>query len=99
MEYWLNLYHDLSTDRWHPMFWRESPRPSYQRGDSRRLKSGGHHTAGFSTETDALMFLTKVMIPDFTKNGFTENGIVHFLPDMQGNHIDAMIIDIPPFDV
>lgn len=91
MEFYFNPYHDLTTDRWHPMYWRESPRPSYQPGDWRRVRSGGHHTTGFATEAEAKAFQTDTMEPDFARSS-----TVHYIQDMQGPGVGAMTIDLPP---
>jgi len=47
--------HNLKTDRYHPILFREAPQPSYTPGDTLvRSKSVGHHTVGFDTREEAL---------------------------------------------
>lgn len=47
--------HNLKTDRYHPILFRESPQPSWKPGDAFvRSKSAGHHTKGFDTREEAL---------------------------------------------
>ena len=49
------LIHNLKLNRWHPVYFRESPAPSDDgTGISVRYKSGGHHTEGFPTREDAI---------------------------------------------
>lgn len=48
------LVANTSTNRWHPIYYREAPLPG-PASDSKpmRHKSGGHHTEGFATRAEA----------------------------------------------
>ncbi|MFA7287444.1 MAG: hypothetical protein WC055_01045 [Melioribacteraceae bacterium] len=47
--------HNLKTDRFHPILFREAPQPSYSPGDKLvRSKSVGHHTIGFDHRNEAI---------------------------------------------
>ena len=47
--------HNVKTNRYHPILFREAPQPSWKPGDKLvRSKSAGHHTAGFDTRDEAL---------------------------------------------
>lgn len=46
------IQHALSTGRFHPAWYRESPLPGGVT-HPRRFKSGGHHTEGYATAEEA----------------------------------------------
>lgn len=46
--------HNVKTNRYHPILFRESPQPSWSPGDPLRSKSSGHHTKGFDTREEAI---------------------------------------------
>lgn len=48
----IGLLHNTKLNRWHPIWFNESPMP----GDSKmvRHKSKGHHTTGFETRVEAI---------------------------------------------
>lgn len=49
------MLHNVKENRWHPILFRESPLPGPDRPDKPvRLKSVGHHTAGFPTREEAI---------------------------------------------
>lgn len=56
MSYPTGLLKNTKTGRWHPILFRPAPLPGG--GDAgfpaQRYKSLGHHTAGFSTEEEAM---------------------------------------------
>ena len=48
------LLHNTATNRWHPFFFRLSPRPSDSKDDvAMRFRSAAHHTDGFACLDDA----------------------------------------------
>lgn len=49
----IGILHNTTTDRWHPIVFRDSPLPGGVESP-RRLRSLGHHTTGFATREDAL---------------------------------------------
>lgn len=52
------LLHNMANDRWHPIIFRPSPRPSDTEKDtSIRFRSSYHHTDGFVTRKIATEFI------------------------------------------
>lgn len=52
------MIHDATHDKWHPVIFRDAPLPGAdQPGKPRRLKSVGHHTAGFPNCAEAETWL------------------------------------------
>jgi len=45
----VGLIHDVTHNRWHPVYFREYPLPGPEGHQAHRYKSGGHHTEGFET--------------------------------------------------
>ena len=51
------MLHNTATDRWHPILFYESPLPGPpHEGKPIRHKSKGHHTEGFNTRDEAVIY-------------------------------------------
>jgi hypothetical protein len=76
------------TNRYHPISFRVSPRPSDDMvGGSCRYKSVGHHTDGFDTQAEAEAFIEK-----HAENGAIAMGAVW---EWDGVELPAMVMDLP----
>lgn len=53
------VFHDLRTNRWHPVNFAIYPLPG-TKSSSTRIKSMGHHTEGFASEAEAIAHLETV---------------------------------------
>ena len=97
--YVIGMLHNHETDRYHPIIFHESPRPS---GGPMRHKSSGHHTTGFDTREEALVNIaedlgkrlaggySKCLEKDFHWDGLPSDAVhvIHFSePDKDGNVI------------
>ncbi|MCE6957637.1 hypothetical protein LAZ40_00945 [Cereibacter sphaeroides] len=58
------LLHDKAADRWHPIIFRPSPRPSddVDEGKYCRHRSSGHHTQGFPSKAEAVASMAEEQI-------------------------------------
>lgn len=86
----IGMLHNTATNRYHPIYFFESPLPGG--GGPIRYKSKGHHTTGYATREEALVDipklneeLTKLYGPvkqlletDFIWDGTGIPAIVHF---------------------
>lgn len=60
MSYPTTILRNTATERYHPMPFRPSPRPSDDMSDGYcRYRSIGHHTEGFDTLKDAIAHITE----------------------------------------
>ncbi|MGO8792914.1 MAG: hypothetical protein ACLQVL_36765 [Terriglobia bacterium] len=51
----VGIIHNVKLNKWHPVYFRESPPPSSDGKEScQRYKSGGHQTEGFATREEGL---------------------------------------------
>ena len=48
-----SMLHNKLTNRYHPILFTGSPRPSDTEGECNRYRSRGHHTEGFDTLDEA----------------------------------------------
>jgi hypothetical protein len=80
----IGILHNTKTDRYHPITFRYAPTPS----GLDRYKSGGHHTSGFDTRSEALDFINNTMVNYFP--GFTPCLAKDFSWD--GENIPAMVV-------
>lgn len=92
----IGMLHNTETNRFHPILFHESPRPS---GGPMRSKSSGHHTVGFDTREEALKYIDtdlgtrhpgfhRCLERDFPWDGTTKDAVyvLHFSePDAQNN--------------
>lgn len=77
MEALVMMLKNTSTQRYHPIFYLESPLPGGPESDSNqkliRYKSKGHHTTGFDTRELALNRINSELIDQIKSIGYTVN--------------------------
>lgn len=57
------MLHNTKLDRWHPITFREAPLPGPPSADKPiRHKSQGHHTDGFATREEAVVFAKELAV-------------------------------------
>lgn len=49
----VGMIHNVKTDTWHPVIFRDAPMPGPDGYKLGRVKSHGHHTTGFATRAEA----------------------------------------------
>lgn len=49
----VGMIHNVKTDRWHPVIFRDAPMPGPNGYALGRVRSHGHHTTGFATRAEA----------------------------------------------
>ena len=71
------MLQNTSTQKFHPIFYLESPLPGGNESDGNinliRYKSKGHHTAGFIDRNEALLSINTQLIDQIKQIGYTPN--------------------------
>lgn len=69
------MLHNTSTNKFHPIFYLESPLPGGPDAEGNqsliRYKSKGHHTFGFSDRNEALLSINNELIEQINSIGYT----------------------------
>lgn len=77
MEALVMMLHNTSTNKYHPIFYLESPLPGGWEADGNkgfiRYKSKGHHTIGFDTRDGAIESINNELIGQIKSIGHNPN--------------------------
>lgn len=71
------MLHNTALNKYHPIFYLESPLPGGSESDGNkhfiRYKSKGHHTTGFDSRDKALDSINNELIEQIKSIGYTPN--------------------------